>query len=444
LLEEYYQGNLKSAVRKLVRDLDGAYVLVASDGANTVVVRDPVGRSPAYFAEDDHRACFASEKKALWRAGLRNVKTLRAGKLAVFGAGEVKVEKAFSLRDISYTPKIESLSQALSGYKEMLYEAVEKGLSDLNQAGVLVSGGVDSCLVAKLVQEIAGERGIEVAYYSAGLAGSPDLNYAENFAQSLNLPLTVSRLDIDGVENHIPKVIQAVEERDFVQVEAGIGVFAAMERARQDGIKVIFSGQGPDELWGGYSWYPEVVKEEGYDGFLKREWEDLERGDIETLEREVKLAMSQGMEERFPYLDLGVVKLAMSVAPELKILSPEDRLGKCPHRELAKQLGVPSQNAERLKDAAQHGSGVHSMLDRIARRNDFTPDLIEDIGYSPESITKEKLGSSTRYGYQYSDKSLWLIPPHIQLYFDIIAYEAGLLNEAEREKISYFVKLMGR
>jgi asparagine synthase (glutamine-hydrolysing) len=101
-------------------------------------------------------------------------------------------------------------------------------------------------------------------------------------------------------------------------------------------------------------------------------------------------------------------------------------------------LGIPSRYAYRHKDAAQHGSGIHAVLDKIARRNGFTPEMVARLGYAPEEIAKEKLSSSGRYGYKYSDRELWIVPPHVQLYFDILAYKAGLLNQAERDKIEHF------
>jgi asparagine synthetase B (glutamine-hydrolysing) len=62
---------------------------------------------------------------------------------------------------------------------------------------------------------------------------------------------------------YIPRVIEAIEDSDFVQVETGIGLYAAMEMASKEGTRVIFSGQGIDELWGGYNWYPKVLGQDG-------------------------------------------------------------------------------------------------------------------------------------------------------------------------------------
>jgi asparagine synthase (glutamine-hydrolysing) len=438
LLEENYRGDLRTALRRVTGMLDGAYCLAAGDGSETVVMRDCVGRRPIFYGTGSGFTAFASKKKALWEAGLRDAKRLRAGTQACFEKGGITVEESSSLGRTEIS--MDDLPAVVDSYCSLLKGAVAKRLHKLERVGVLVSGGVDSCLIAKLVLDIAAQRGIEVTAYTAGMDGAPDIGYAERFARELGMSHEVRRLSPDEVESYIPQVASAVEERDLVQIEAGIGVYAAVEMASQEGIKVIFSGQGADELWGGYSWYPQVVAREGYQGLRLRMWRDLERTDIETLDRENRIAIAQAVELVFPYLDTKVVRLAMSVSPRLMISSGEDSLGKRPHREAAKRFGLPMQYAERCKDAAQHGSGIHDTLDTIARENGFTPGLVAHAGYDSAEVTRERLGSSTRYGYLYDERELWQVSEHVQFFLDSVAYENNLLNEAERSKIERFLE----
>jgi asparagine synthase (glutamine-hydrolysing) len=210
--------------------------------------------------------------------------------------------------------------------------------------------------------------------------------------------------------------------------------------ASQDGIRVIFSGQGPDELWGGYNWYPKVLGKDGRQELCRRMWDDFTRADIETLDRENKIAMAHGVELFFPYLDAEVVNIAMSVASELKVTSEEDHLGKYPHRRLALKMGISEKYANREKLAIQHGTGIHDVLDDIARRNGFDPALVKDIGYKTEEITSEKMGSSARYGYRYIEKKLWQVPQHVQLFLHALAYRRGLLDEPIRDRVGRFLE----
>jgi asparagine synthase (glutamine-hydrolysing) len=297
--------------------------------------------------------------------------------------------------------------------------------------------------MAGLVCDAASSLGIETIAYTAGLSDSPDVVFAREFARELGIKHEMKILSIDEVEQYIPKVIEAIEDSDFVQVETGIGLYAAIEMASQDGISTVFSGQGPDELWGGYNWYPNVLAKDGRQELCRRMWDDFTRADIETLDRENKIAMAHGVELLFPYLDTEVANVAMSVASELKVTSKEDRLGKHPHRHLAIKRGIPERYANREKLAMQHGTAIHGVLDDIARRNGFDPDLVRDIGYRSHKITSAKLGSSARYGYRYTDKKLWQVPAHIQLFFHVLAYKKGLLDESVRHRVGCFLDKAG-
>ena len=443
LLAERYQGNLVDTLKQVSPMLDGEFCLAASDEKQVVLMRDFAGLRPAFYAENNKLFAFASRKTALWEIGLRNVRPLRAGMVASFGKDGIILDEAYPLSKMNIQVTINDLAEAVDSYCALLKAAVEKRLHKIKRVAALVSGGVDSCLIAKLVSDMSAMRGIEVTTYTAGVEGATDIEYAERFAQELGLKHKVRRLSQDEIEAYIPRVAAAVEERDFVQIEAGIGVYAAVEMASQDGLKVIFSGQGPDELWGGYSWYPQVIAKDGYDGLLQNMWGDLERADVETFDRENRIAMAHGVEKVFPYADIEVVKLAMSVSPHLKITSAEDRIGKRPHREAAKKLGLPAQYADRSKDAAQHGTGIHGTLDAIARKNGFTPELVEHVGYDSDEVSQEKLASSSRYGYLYAEKELWQTPQHVQFFFDSVAYRGNLLNEAERSRIEQFLKKAG-
>ena len=451
-------GRLEQKVRAVLSGLDGDYALAVSDADRIVISRNSLGTKPLYFAENNKFSGFASNKKPLWKIGLNEVMPLRAGRLAIFKPEGVSVKEAlpFNRGEID----IRNMAQAVDYYQDALCLAVKKRLAEVNHMGkvaVLLSGGVDSCLMAKLVHDIASNTGMEVTTYTigppdsgkeviaytVGLPGSPDVNFAQTFARELGIRHRMKILSINEIEECIPKVIEAIEDSDFVQVEAGIGIYAAMDMARQDGIGVVFSGQGPDELWGGYNWYPRVLGKDGRQELCHRMWDDFTRADIETLDRENKIAMTHGIEMLLPFLDTEVVNVAMSVASELKVTSEEDHLGKHPHRQLAIKLGVPEEYANREKLAIQHGTGIHGVLDEIARKNGFDPGLVEDIGYKSEEITTEKMGSSSRYGYRYDEKKLWQVPQHVQLFLHAIAYKKGLLNKSVRDRVGYFLEKSG-
>jgi asparagine synthase (glutamine-hydrolysing) len=437
-------GNLEQKVRGALTGLDGDYALAVTDAGHMLISRDPLGTKPLYFAENSSFSAFASNKKPLWKIGLDEVRPLRAGMLAVFDRKEIKIDEGLPLKEKEIT--VTTMAQAVSAYQRAMESAVEKRLprtSHVPKVGVLLSGGVDSCLIAKLVRDAASALGIETIAYTAGLRNSPDVESARDFAKGLDITHRVKALSAGDVERYIPRVIHAIEDSDFVQVETGIGLCAAVDMARQDGLAALFSGQGPDELWGGYNWYPKVLAKDGRRELCRRMWEDFTRADIETLDRENKVALANDVELIFPYLDINVVNVALSVASELKVTSGEDYLGKHPHRRLAMKLGISERFANREKLAIQHGTGIHGVLDSIARKNGFDPALVENIGYESEEITAEKLGSSSRYGYRYIAKELWQVPQHVQFFFHTLAYRQGLLDRSVRDRVGYFLEKAG-
>jgi asparagine synthase (glutamine-hydrolysing) len=437
-------GNLAHKVNKALLGLDGDYALAVSDTDQIVISRDSLGTKPLYFAENNRFSAFASNRKPLWKIGLDEVRPVRAGMFATLGDGKVSTKKALPFHKKEIV--IKDMAQAVDKYQQTLCPAVQKRLAETNHVskiGVLLSGGVDSCLLAKLVRDAACSLGMETIAYTAGLPDSLDVKFARAFARELGIKHKVKILSVDEVEEYIPKVIDAIEDSDFVQVETGIGLYAAVDMASRDSIKVIFSGQGPDELWGGYNWYPKVLGKDGRQELVRRMWDDFAKADIETLDRENKIAMAHGVESLFPYLDLEVANVAMSVASQLKVTSGEDHLGKHPHRKLAIKMGISERYANREKLAMQHGTGIHRVLGDIARRNGFDPALVSRISYENEKITREKMGSSARYGYRYSDKQLWEVPQYVQLFFQALAYRKGLLDKPVSDRVGYFLDKAG-
>ena len=436
-----FPGTLEQKVRRALTGLDGDYALAVTNADKMVISRDSLGTRPLYFAENSKLIAFASNKKSLWQIGLDEARPLRAGTLAVFDHEGCGVRKAWPLRRRAI--EIESMAKAVNAYQQALCSAVGKRLTavkHIRMVGVLLSGGVDSCLLAKLIQDAALGLGMEVVAYTAGLCDSPDVRFAREFAGELGVKHQVKTLSSGEVEHYIPKVIEAIEDSDFVQVETGIGLYAAIDMAGQDGARVVLSGQGPDELWGGYNWYPSVLCKDGRQELCRRMWEDFTRTDIETLDRENKIALAHDIELFFPYLDTEVAKVAMSVASELKVPSEKDRLGKHPHRQLAVKMGIPEKYANREKLAIQHGTGIHGVLDDIARRNGFDRALVKNTGYRSEEITTTKMGSSARYGYRYVDRKLWDVPQHVQFFFQALAFRRGLLDISVRDRVGHFLE----
>lgn len=390
LLEETYEGDLLDAVEKVCALLDGMWVLAVTDGESVVAARDPVGKKPLYYLENGPVTYFASEKKALWN-GQDAPERLAPGDLLQIDDDGSRVHRGPRLPH----PQIDitDFRHAVDRYKEILVRAVRKRLVGLHESvlGVIFSGGIDSVLIAKLLQR----EGRNIVCYCTGTEDSGDVVAAREVAKDLGLELRTTIIDEEKVEELLPEVIRNVEESGLLQVEVAIPMYLAAKMASEDGIRVMYTGQAADEIWAGYPWYTDVLEEHGYLRLHERLWEDLDYLASDTLEREDKLTMAHSIELRAPYLDREVIHLAMRVSPRLKIQGIHDNQRKRVHRQAAVELGVPPYLGFRIKDPAQSGSGIHGIIERIAaermRSADATDDLIE------RNIDRDK-GSLYRYG----------------------------------------------
>jgi asparagine synthase (glutamine-hydrolysing) len=388
LLEEVYQGDLLDATKKIIGLLDGTYSLAVTDGESIVVARDPIGKTPLYYITNGNVTYFASEKKALWN-GKDTPHRLNPGDILSINNSNAEVSEGFHLQ----FPQIDIIDfrDAVESYKDALIKSVKKRLTGLteSQIGVIFSGGIDSVLISKLLQR----EGKNIICYCTGTEESGDIIAARSVAEDLGLELKTTIITEAMVEDILPEVIRNVEESGLLQVEVAIPMYLAAKLAAEDDIRVMFTGQAADELFAGYPWYKDVLNDFGYVRLHEKLWEDLILSYTDTLEREDKLTMAHSIELRAPYLDKYLIQTVMRMSPRLKIQDKNDNLRKTVHRQAAVELGIPPYIAFRAKNPAQSGSGIHEIVEKIAKRHisGIDHDLVN------ENINRDK-GSIYRYG----------------------------------------------
>ena len=414
LLEHYYKetgfSDLLKAIRKTVADIDGIYALAIKDENEDKIylVRDRLGIRQIYYGQNDKVIGFASERKGLWQIGIKEPTFSLLPGHCVILSDKISSPIKISEPPINYSnePTFSNLEDAILSYKTALYNSIKKRSQDLSRIGIIFSGGIDSVLIAKITKELVPH----VTCYTSGIAGSDDIKFSKLIADELDLDLKINELDVKDIENMLPN-------NNSTQAEVSIPIFGALNLAAKDGLRVVFTGQGADELFGGYPWYFKIVSKYGYSKLKEYMIQDLLLLYKETLEREDKLAMANSIEMREPFLDSDVVKTATSINMNLNILNNNDIFGKRVHRELAIRVGIPKDIAYREKQAAQHGAGIHGILTKIAEKNGFNKKMVTKE-YITNIAKREKLGSSERYGYLFDAKTSWNSSPWVQLYLD--------------------------
>jgi asparagine synthase (glutamine-hydrolysing) len=438
LIEDYFlkEDNLLYAIKRTVAELDGVYAFVVKEeeSGRLALVRDKMGVRQIYYGENDRFIAFASERKALWKIGIREPtkRVLPCYAVIISPEGTLQEFRIDNLPIQSTKNVYKTMTSAVSIYEKVLLASMKKRTQDFDKVGIIFSGGIDSVIIAWLAKKMVPE----VICYTGGICGSNDIIYARQIAKKLNLKLRVNELTQDEVEQMIPEVINTIEDTNAGQVEVAIPVYAAVKLAHEDGINVMFSGQGADELFGGYTWYARVVEKEGYQKLRDHMTQDLLLLYKETLEREDKITMAHSIEMREPFLDTEVIRCSMGMDLKLNIQGATDIMGKHIHRKLAQKLGIPKNIAYRIKEAAQHGSGMHDIFDTIARKHGFDESTISKK-YLDVLQTREKMGSSQRYGYLFENEKMWIAEPHVQMYLDSISktlptFEQNLMAKSNK------------
>ncbi|MBE6493768.1 MAG: asparagine synthetase B [Methanosphaera stadtmanae] len=365
LIEYYYEeDNLKEAVLKTITHLDGDYAFCVSDGNNYMVIRDEIGVKPVYYGFNRDYFAFASEQKALKEIGLDEIYNLKPTE-AIFNNEIIKIRKEKVRSDFFM-----DYDYAKDSLKKVIMNSVSKRTQNLDKVALLFSAGVDSTLIAVLLKQL----GIDVTLYTIGTENSQDLKFAIKTASEIGIPIKTKVINKVDVENAFETVINTIEDTNLMKIGVGMTIYLTSKLAKEDNQKVIFSGQGADELFAGYNRYKnkfntplELIEELDYD--LNEMYEV-------NLERDDKATMANSMELRVPYLDKDVIEVAMQMPIKFLLNSNSDNLRKHILREVAYELGVPHNIAYRPKKAAQYGTGIDKIIRKKIIKQDYFKNLI--------------------------------------------------------------------
>jgi asparagine synthase (glutamine-hydrolysing) len=236
-------------------------------------------------------------------------------------------------------------------------------------SGIAFSGGIDSTFLAALAKEI----NPDIPLYAVGLPDSHDIIQAEKAAETIGMKasLRIHLLSLKVIEDAVPNVIYATESVDPMKISIGIPLYFAAKTAKEDGKRVLLTGQGADELFGGYKRH-EGLLEQGPEVLDREIYSDLRNISVINLERDDMVTMANSVELRVPFLDKEVIKTGLAISPKLKVLK---RGGfytrKYILRKAAEDL-LPQELLWKEKKAMQYGTGVQKMLDTLARDAGFS------------------------------------------------------------------------
>ncbi|XRB00751.1 asparagine synthase [Pycnococcus provasolii] len=433
-----------------VNMLDGMFSFVLYDSKKDfwLVARDPIGITPLFVGfGTDGAVWIASELKAIKDecervapfppghvltggnsvAGkLENIPkgtVVLPGGTAPVDLGSAAVDKEASapfvrwfqpkwLKDHFATPEVfpkEALD--LTRLRESFERAVVKRLMTDVPFGVLLSGGLDSSLVASVAcrhmdsvfgsgSEIGGFRTDRLHSFCIGLEGSPDLLAARDVAKFLNTQHHELHFTVQEGIDAISDVIYHIETYDVTSIRASTPMFLMSRKIKALGIKMVLSGEGSDEVFGGYLYFHKAPNAEEFHRECCRKIRALHMYDCA---RANKSTSAWGVEARVPFLDREFLDVAMNLDADEKMCKAERKEGHIEKWCLRKAFDTPEKpylpDSVLWRQKEQFSDGVgYSWIDGL---RDYCEREVSDAELAAAAHRFTHNPPSTKEGYLY-------------------------------------------
>ena len=351
-----------------VEKLNGIFAFAIFDESKNefFIARDHMGIIPLYMGWDgDGTFYVASELKAL--EGV-------CSKIELFPPGHY-FHSGDSGPTAWYTPdwkefdNVKNNMTSIEDLHDALSAAVHRQLMSDVPYGVLLSGGLDSSITSALAKKYAAHRvetddqqaawWPQLHSFSVGLEGSPDLAAAQEVAKHIGTIHHEIKFTIQEGLDAIREVIYHLETYDITTIRASTPMYLMARAIKALGIKMVLSGEGADELFGGYLYFHKAPNEKEFHEETVRKLEKLHQYDCL---RANKSLAAWGIEGRVPFLDKEFIEVAMRLNPKDKMIT-SDRMEKWVLRKAFENY-LPESVAWRQKEQFSDGVG-YSWIDTL-------------------------------------------------------------------------------
>ena len=361
-----------------LEDLNGIYAFALYDEEKDdfLIARDPIGVIPLYIGRDkDGKVNCASELKAL-EGFCDEYEPFLPGHYYIGSEGKMK---RWYKRDWMDYDAVKDNGGNATDIRAALDEAVKRQLMSDVPYGVLLSGGLDSSVISALAKQYASKR-IEtdsrqdawwpqLHSFAVGLKGAPDLAKAREVAEHIGTVHHEINYTIQEGLDAVRDVIYFIETYDVTTVRASTPMYLLARVIKSMGIKMVLSGEGADEVFGGYLYFHKAPNAKAFHEETVRKLSKLHLYDCL---RANKSLAAWGVEGRVPFLDKEFLDVAMRLNPELK-MCPGKTIEKKIVREAFADL-LPESVAWRQKEQFSDGVG-YSWIDTLKQ---ITAEAVSD------------------------------------------------------------------
>ena len=358
----------KYGIEYTLSQLDGVFAIALFDFSKNefFLARDPYGVRPLFYAADKENisgslVAFASTLQSVvsFRKNFERLEChpFQPGTYSKYYLDDYQTWKfdcsnRYTVPGVMTMHTITTEEEALYNIQKHLSDAVKKRVETTDRPiACLLSGGLDSSLITSLVKKhYAGT----LETYSIGLPGSEDCKYAQMVADHLGTKHTQITMSEEEFFEAIPTVIENIESYDTTTVRASVGNYLIGKYISENSeAKVIFNGDGSDELTGGYMYFhcaPDMLE---FDRECKRLLSNISFFDVLRSDRSIS---SHGLEPRTPFLDRGFVQFYLSLPPALRFHKREGKCEKYLLRKAFAETGLlPDNVLWRTKEAFSDG-----------------------------------------------------------------------------------------
>ena len=377
--EDYYQFQTKSDCEVILAlykkkgasfldELNGIFSFALYDVANDsyLIARDHMGIIPLYMGWDQDGTFYvASELKAL-ESVCSKIELFPPGHYLDSKVGEIK---SWYQRDWMEYDMVKENETDIKVLRTALEEAVHRQLMSDVPYGVLLSGGLDSSITSAIAKKYA-EKRIEsddkdaawwpqLHSFATGLENSPDLAAAQKVADHLGTIHHEIKFTIQEGIDAIRDVIYHLETYDITTIRASTPMYLMARAIKAMGIKMVLSGEGADEIFGGYLYFHKAPSAKDFHEETVRKLDKLHMYDCL---RANKSLAAWGIEGRVPFLDKAFMDVAMNINPKDKMINGE-RMEKWILRKAFEDL-LPKSVVWRQKEQFSDGVG-YSWIDTL-------------------------------------------------------------------------------
>ena len=355
--------------KDFLEELNGIFAFVLYDGKSDefLIARDPIGVIPLYIGRDsDGTVYVASELKAL-EGQCESYEPFLPGHY-VWSREGMEMKRWYRRAWTGYDA-VRDNGAAVAAVRNGLENAVRRQLMSDVPYGVLLSGGLDSSVISALAEKYAGMR-IEDdsrsrAYwprlhsFAVGLKGAPDLVKARRVAEHIGTVHHEINYTVQEGLDALRDVIYFIETYDVTTVRASTPMYLLARVIKSMGIKMVLSGEGADEIFGGYLYFHKAPSAQAFHEETVRKLSKLYLYDCL---RANKSLSAWGVEGRVPFLDKEFLDVAMCINPESK-MCPGTTIEKRILREAFSDL-LPDEIVWRQKEQFSDGVG-YSWIDSL-------------------------------------------------------------------------------